>query len=273
MPRAVVLAFVLLFVPACGGEEPPTRPAPTATPDPAAQVRAIAPKVVSDAGGYELCFENSTDRFIRAVFKGDRESCGNLQRIIGPGTPKVLDVKVTGEQASASVEYEGSAIKGPYGTLAFVREGGVWKLDKLGGDFIRATAVVSVRALSTGALSVPEVQECVAEQTLKLSDAAVRKYVYSLFRLDEGSGRSALRLVDKCPKEVAIFVAEELAHGLEKQGFSRRYIECVQPRLQAYLAVTGIAPTVLSGSDNKDVGAAAVSGLIKGVDKQCRRLK
>ena len=152
------------------------------------------------------------------MFKGDREKCRNLQRIVGSGTPKVLDVKVTGEQASASVEYEGSAIKGVYGALAFVREGGVWKLDKLDDDFVRSTAIVSVRALSTGALSVPQVQECVAKQTLKLSDAAVRKYVYGLFRLEKDAGQSVLRLVNKCPKQVAIYVAEEVAHGLAKDG-------------------------------------------------------
>ena len=237
------------------------------------QVRAIAPTVISTAGGYELCFENSTDRFIRAVFKGDREQCRNLQRIVGSGTPKVLDVKVTGEQASASVEYEGSAIKGAYGALAFVREGGVWKLDKLDDDFVRSTAIVSVRALSTGALSVPEVQQCVAARTLKLSDAAVRKYVYGLFRLEKDAGQSVLRLVNKCPKQVAIYVAEEVAHGLAKEGYSQRYIKCVQPRLEAYLVLTGVGPTVLSGSDDKFFGAAAVSGLLKGLDKQCRRYK
>ena len=273
MPRAVVLVFVLVLVSACGGEAPPEPPETKATPDPAEQVRAIAPTVISTAGGYELCFENSTDRFIRAVFKGDREKCRNLQRIVGSGTPKVLDVKVTGEQASASVEYEGSAIKGAYGALAFVREGGVWKLDKLDDDFVRSTAVVSVRALSTGALSVPEVQECVAKQTLKLSDAAVRKYVYGLFRLEKDAGQSVLRLVNKCPKQVAIYVAEEVAHGLAKDGYSQRYIKCVQPMLEAYLMLTGVAPTVLSGSDDKFFGAAAVSGLLKGLDKQCRRYK
>lgn len=273
MPRPVVLVLVLVLLSACGGEDPPERPAPKATPDPAAQVRELAPKVVSGAGGYELCFEHSTDRFIRTVFKGDREKCANLQRIVGPGTPKVLEVKVTGERASASVEYVGSVIKGAFGTLAFVREGGVWKLDKLGADFMRSTAVVSVRTISTGALSVPEVQECVAKQTLKLSDGAVRKYVYALFRLDEDAGPSALRLVDKCPKEVAIFVAEEIALSLKTQGYSRRYIECLQPRLEGYMALTGIAPNVLSGSDKKDFGTDAVRGLVKGIDEQCRRFK
>ena len=273
MPRAVALLCLLMFVSACGGESPPERPAPKATPDPVAQVRELAPTVISEAGGYELCFEHSSDRFIRAVFKGDRETCRNLQRIIGPGKPKVLDVKVTGDRATASVEYEGSVLKGPYGTLTFVREGDGWKLDELDGDFMRSTAVVSVRALSTGALSVPQVQECVAKETLKLSDAAVRKYVYALFRLDEDAGQSALRLVNKCPKQVAIYVAEELAHGLRKEGYRERYIDCVQPRLEAYMMLTGVAPEVLSGSDNKGFGAAAVSGLIKGVDEQCRRYK
>src|SRR5689334_13181872 len=114
MPRAVVLVFLLLFASACGGEE---RPAPKPTPDPAAQVREIAPTVISEAGGYELCFENSTDRFIRAVFEGDREKCKNLQQIVGAGKPKVLDVKVIGEQATASVAYEGSALEGRFGSL------------------------------------------------------------------------------------------------------------------------------------------------------------
>ncbi|MDA0167560.1 hypothetical protein OJ998_00560 [Solirubrobacter taibaiensis] len=273
MPRAVSLAVLVLFVVACGGDEPPEKPTPTATPDPAAQVREIAPKVISTAGGYELCFENSTDRFIRAVFKGDREKCRNVQQIVGSGTPKVLDVKVAGEQAIASVAYEGSALKGPFGTVTFVREDETWKLDEFGDDFLRSTAVVSVRALSEGALSVPEVQECVAQQTLKLSDAAVRKYVYSLFRVDAGSGRAALRLVEKCPKAVAIYVAEEIALQLRTGGYSRRYIECLQPRLRAYMTVTGVAPTILSGSESKDFGTAAISGLIKGTDEQCRRYK
>ena len=56
---------------------------------------------------------------------------------------------------------------------------------------------------------MPEVQSCVARQTLKLSDAAVRKYAYALFRLDQDTGQAALKLVNKCPKQVAIFVAEE----------------------------------------------------------------
>jgi hypothetical protein len=273
MSRPVVLVFVLVLLSACGGEDPPQRPAPKATPDPVAQVRELAPKVVSGAGGYELCFEHSTDRFIRAVYKGDREACRNIQQVIGTGTPKVLDAKVKGDEASVSVEYAGSVVKGRYGTLEFVREGDVWKLDKVGSDFVRATAVVSVRALSTGALSVPEVQQCVARQTLKLSDAAVRKYVYALFRLDQDAGPAALRLVNKCPKQVAIYVAEELALGLKTQGYSRRYVECAQPRLEGYMALTGIAPNVLSGSDKVDFGKDAVTGLIRGVDEQCRRYK
>jgi hypothetical protein len=270
MPRPAVLLSVLLLVSACGGA---TTPEPAASPDPAAQIRELAPTVISQAGGYELCFANSTDRFIRAVFEGDREQCRNLQRIIGAGKPKVLDVQVKGEQASAAVAYEGSPIKGAFGTLTFVREGDTWKLDKLGTDFVRSTAAVSGRTLSTGALTVPEVQACVAEQTRSLSDAAVRKYVYGLFRLDEDVGRMAQRLVGKCPKEVAIYVAEELARGLQEQGYSRKYIECVQPRLEGYMALTGIAPNVLSGSDKLDFGKDAVTGLIQGVDEECRRYK
>jgi len=273
MPRAVLAVLALLFVAACGGEETPKPPAAKATPDPVAQVRELAPKLVSRAGGYELCFENSTDRFIRAVFKGDRDSCGNLQRIIGPGTPKVLDVKVTGEAATATLAFDGSPIKDAYGTLGFVREGGVWKLDKLDEAFVRSTAVVSVRAISSGALTISEVQMCVAKQSLKLSEAAVRKYVYALLRVDDGAGELALRLVNKCPKEVAIFVSEEIALRLKTDGYSRKYVECVQPRLQGYLALTGIAPQVLSGSDDKDFGADAVGGLLAGIDEECRRFK
>lgn len=103
--------------------------------------------------------------------------------------------------------------------------------------------------------------------------AAVRRYGYALFRLDQDAGRGALRRVNKCPKPVAIFVAEEIARGLEEKGYSRRYIDCVQPRLQGLLALTGVAPDILAGSDKKDFGTAAVSGLLAGVDKECRRLK
>ena len=68
-------------------------------------------------------------------------------------------------------------------------------------------------------------------------------------------------------------VRESLSGWLEKDGYSRRYIKCVQPRMEAFLTVTGVAPTILSGSENKDVGTAAVSGLLAGVDKQCRRYR
>jgi hypothetical protein len=274
MPRAVVLVFVLLLLSACGGGDPP-KPAATATatPDPAAQVREVAAKVAGEAGGYELCFENSTDRFIRALFKGDRDACRNLQRIIGPGTPKVLDVKVTGERAAVSVAYEGSAVKGRYGTLGFVREGGVWKLDRLETDFVRSTAVASVQALSVGALSVPEVQQCVAARALELSDTAVRRYVYTLYRLDDRTGPAALRLVEKCPKQVAIFVAEEVARGLEEEGYSRKYADCMQDQLEAYLVITEVAPKILAGSESVGFGTAAVAGILEGVEPECRRFK
>ena len=272
MTRAVLVLFTAaVLLSACGGDEP-SAPAAKATPDAAAQVRTIAAKVLTQAGGYELCFENSTDRFIQSAFKGDRNECGYLQRIIGPGTPHVLGVRVDGDRAFAAVEYQDSAVKGAFGTLELVREGSVWKLDKLDDGFMLSTYVASVQTLSIGALSEPEVQRCVTAQAEKMSNAAVRRYVYAMLRLDDRTGKAAFKLVKKCPRELAIFVADELVKELERDGYSKAYVKCARPRLEYSLAVTGLAPEILAGADDEDgAGVAALSGVMLGVNKFCRR--
>ena len=66
------------------------------------------------------------------------EACGNLRKVLGPGTPKVVSQQISGDTATAVVQYEDGAVEGPFGELTFVRDGKAWKLDSVDDAFMHS---------------------------------------------------------------------------------------------------------------------------------------
>ena len=233
MSRVVAVFVVCLLLAGCGDNEPAAKkPAPT--PDPVAQLRAAAEKVVSTQDGYAVCYELATERFIQAVFK-DKNQCTNLRKVLGPGTPKAVDTTIVGTTADAVIQYEGSPVEGPFGTLSFVREGNAWKLDKVDDVFMHSAFKASMHVFSNGALAVPEVQDCMAARADKMSDGAVRSW--------------------------------------REQGKSEKFLSCAQRELQGLIMLTGTAKYALKGGaeDAGGFSSAIFAGLMSGVQKHCRK--
>jgi hypothetical protein len=273
MPRAVaVLVVCVLSLCGCGGGGEPAARKPAPTPDPTAQLRAAAEKVLSTQDGYAVCYELASERFIRAVFK-DKDKCTNLRKVLGPGDPKAVDVAIAGNTADATMRYENGAVAGEFGTLSFVREGKAWKLDKLDDAFMHSAFEASMQVFTTGALAVPEVQRCMAARGGKMSDAAVRSYVYQLFRSDPKAGRTAVKIAEQCPEQLAIYVAEELTDIWRQQGKSEKFLDCAQRELEGLIMLTGVAKYALKGgaSDAGGFSSAIFVGLMSGVQKHCRK--
>jgi hypothetical protein len=235
------------------------------------RLRAAAEKVVSTQDGYAVCEQLLSARFVQSVFKQPGK-CTNLRKVLGPGTPKVVDQRISGDTATAAIQYDNGAVEGLFGTMTFVRDGSAWKLDRVDDVFMHSAFKASMQAFSDGALAVPEVQQCMAARADKMSDAKVRSYVYKLFRNDPTAGKTALAIAKQCPEAISIYVAERLTDIWRKAGRSEKFLRCAQRELEGLLMITGISDYALEGSDDAGgFASSAFAGLMIGVEKHCKQ--
>ena len=112
-------------------------------------------------------------------------------------------------------------------------------------------------------------RNCFGKQIEKLSEARLRRFSYQAMR-DENKNASKLllKMAEECPNELAVYVADALTDGMEKEGKPKAYVRCMRRGIRNLVAVTGLGPMVLKGNIN-GAGEAALMGLVSGVDAQC----
>ena len=272
LPRPVVLLTALVLAAGCGDEkkspQQPVREKPVS-----AEVNTAANTVLHSDDARLVCGTLVTTAFLDEVYGGDLQTCidhplheAEDDKI---GIEKIVDTQVQGSNAQVTVRVAGGKYKGAGGDLEFAKEGGAWKLDRYGADYLRSTFLTGVEATDTGALSVPQVRQCFGKQIGKLSEARLRRFSYQAMR-DENKNASKLllKMAEECPDELAIYVADALTDGMEEEGKPKAYVRCMRRGIRNLVAVTGLGPMVLKGNLN-GAGKAALMGLVSGVDAQC----
>ena len=140
MRRRATLAFaalgVALALSACGAADDATEGGAAVGP-PDRVVRAWA--TTQDVR--LRCEQAVTARYVRATY-GSRQGCRKREAPSPQSRPlasRVLQtVVVRGATASADVEIKGGTLAGARGTIWLVRQGGTWRINAVGTDFIRA---------------------------------------------------------------------------------------------------------------------------------------
>ena len=259
---------------ACGGDDP--EPAKPATPE--EQVRAAATKVLNstEADAKAVCTTLVTERLIDEVYKGDRQACidspVNDDEEGDPGKPKVDSVTVEGARADVVSSVEGGSGDGTRGTLLFAREGGSWKLDRFGTDYLRSAFAAAIKSTDEGALSLPEMKTCLAAKAKKMRESQLRRFIYQSIRDDPKVKATTIALAGKCPEPLAKFVAMQIGDALAKDGKKPAYVRCMKEQLAFLLGVTGLADEALKAGDD-DLSATALTAVVSGADKNCKDKK
>lgn len=258
---AIVLAGCALG--GCGGDSEPeaTRPED--------RLRNDAERVLSTRDAQLACTKLVTQRFIDEVYEGDRDTCVKTQ-ITDPeesGKPVIRDVLIDGDRGTVRVTLAGGRGDGLEGELEFVREGGAWKLDRYGADLLRGQFIVAIEQTQTGALSVPEMRTCMAEQARTMPEPLVRRFIYRASRRDPKAIDTMLRIAERCPDALAIYVAREIVKALDP-GARPAFVRCAERRLRASLSLTKLASRALRGNTDS-ASRAALSGLALGVQQAC----
>ena len=257
---------------ACGGDDP--KPAKPATPE--EQVRAAATKVLNSKDAKAVCATLLTERFIDEVYDGDRQACIdspiNDDDEGDPGKPKVDSVTAEGARADVVSSVEGGSGDGTTGTLLFAREGGRWKLDRFGTDYLRSAFAAAIKSTDEGALSLPQMKTCLAAKAQKMREAQLRRFIYQSIREDPKVKGTVIELAGKCPEALAEFVSIQIGDALAKEGDKPAYVRCTKDQLAFLLGVTGLADEALKAGDD-DVSAAALRAVLAGADKNCKGKK
>ncbi len=129
---AIGLAFALQ---ACGAADDAGDDASAGTPERVVRAWATTRSVRL------RCERAVTARYVRATY-GSRQGCRRREAPSPhsrPLAPRVRQsVVVRGATASANVELAGGTLAGARGTIRLARQGGTWRIDDVGTDFMRA---------------------------------------------------------------------------------------------------------------------------------------
>ena len=130
--RAAALGLVIV-VPAvavvgCGGDEDVER----------ALKRFATSRTVADR-----CERTVSSALVREIY-GSRSRCRTVEKrdsdVKPPQSADVGDVEVEGGTASAELRLEGGDYDGVRGRVTLIEEGGLWKVDRLGYEYLRSLA-------------------------------------------------------------------------------------------------------------------------------------
>jgi hypothetical protein len=124
-----------LALQACGAADDAVEDAPARAPEQVVRAWATTQSVRL------RCQRAVTARYVRATY-GSRHGCRRREAPSPqsrPLAPRVRQsVVVRGATASADVELVGGNVTGARGTIRLSRQGGTWRIDDVGTDFVRA---------------------------------------------------------------------------------------------------------------------------------------
>jgi hypothetical protein len=267
----VVLAATAALLSACGGGDPEGSAAQE-------QVRAAAQRIGDTHDGAVVCDRLVTARFLDEVFEGDRAACAGsgFGRTTAPseGRPTIAGVEVSGPKAYVETRQSGGPLDGVGGHLRFVREGTAWKLDGYKDDYLRGAMVAALvlgdQRGQSRALAYAPLRDCMVAQAKTVSMATVRTFTLAVMRNDPRTPKLFDKHAERCPDELAAYVAREIADALSKGAkASEAYIECVKARIRGLLNVTELSSAAMEGNTTR-AGPSALEGLARGVATVCK---
>ncbi len=254
---------------ACGGSGSSDEPDP---PTPAEQVRAVALRMLGTSDPQVTC-RLVTRRYVA-------ETYGTMARCLADDDDETLsggrvtDVTVSGARATAAVEVPpADGLARIAGTLELAREGGAWRVDRSGDDFLRSLLVAGAgKPGDRGLASSAPMRQCMQRRFAALPAATVRRLATLSSSRDPRLQAVLLREAKRCPGALADYVATELVNGLARKGSSPAFLRCMHRQLRGLLAVTGLAERALRGNTD-GAATAALGGLALGAQRNCARAR
>jgi hypothetical protein len=272
---AVLLAILAGFgLAACGGggDGSSTDEGPTVEEE----VKVAAVKAVENDDAASFCRTQVSKAYITKVYGGSAKKCANSAGTVSKHPPKAkagaAKVQPDGKHATVTVSLVGGDVDGTSGDLAMVKEGGAWKVDEYGDDFIRSSFLASIRTVDEGAISTPGMKACFTRQVKELPAATVRHLTYAA---DAGEvqeqNKGLLKMAEKCPESaLAEYGAKTLTDELDiKPGQHKPgYVKCLYKEIDLGLEVSGITTELLVPHPNL-AAVAALEGLVEGAKANC----
>lgn len=270
VPRRIVplaLLLLALCLSACGSGSGADEPDP---PSPREQVRAVALKLLATSDPQVGC-RLMTRRYVAETYR-TLARCLAAEDDDALRGARVEQVVVRGGRATAQVEVPpADGLTRIAGTLELAREGGAWRVDRGGSDFLRSLLVAGAgKPGDSGLATSAPVRRCMQKQFAALSDSAIRRFTLLASSRDRRLQRATLRLVERCPAAVADYLAAELVRALRSEGRSPAFLRCMRRELRAYLTLTGLGPRALRGNAD-DAVTAAIGGVALGAQRICAR--
>ena len=207
------------------------------------------------------CEEVTTKGFVRRVY-GSVAECRKAEKAEPDDKPptgvRVTNVKVDGDQATATVREEGGDTDGAQGTFELRKEDGGWRIDDLGVDYLRSQVNKGLDSGGSATLA-PKVSECARKALTDLSDAELKRVAYTSISERASSDGDLTRVIAPCLSEAgsgtgsgsASFLREKFEEGiassLRKSGSSRATIGCINGRLRSSISEKEIQRTATNG--------------------------
>lgn len=258
----------------CGGSDDPAPPPP---PTPQQQVKAAAQKLLDEHDAAVVCRSLVTRGFVQEVFAGDLQACAasDIAKAPTQGRQVVGDIEVGGRKASVEIVQRGGQHDGISGHYALVRDGRTWKLDAFEDDVIRTSLVLSADAAGKsdggGAFTYAPLRACATKRMQAMPIDKARAFLFAGLQGSAKAKKLGNAILTQCPRELAGYVADRLATGINEDGkHSQAWVNCMRRQLTGLLLATGLAKHALSGNTD-DVGTSALGGLAIGANRTCAR--
>jgi hypothetical protein len=265
---ALLAAFALA---SCGGGggDASTDSGPSAE----AEVKAAVAKIVATEDPKVFCKQLVSKHLVAMVYGGDVTRCLDSDEPVPQeaGKADISSVKLdpkTERSAEVKLRVDGGTQNGATGHIEMVKEGGAWKLDDYGDDFLRSVIVVEIDVIDEGAAANPLMKKCLGAQFEDLPAAKIRELTF-----EDSNDKTALvnkellKLSENCPNALADYGAEAFSEPL-KGDFPPAFIKCFRKELKFGFELTNLAPKLLVPKPD-DISVAALEGLASGAKQNC----
>jgi hypothetical protein len=272
---ALLLAILAGFgLAACGGggDAGSTDEGPTVEEE----VKGAAVTAVENDDAGSFCRTQASKRYLKAVYGGSVEKCAKSQGTVPKDPPKAkagaAKVRPDQKHATVTVSLVGGDLDGTTGEVEMVKEGGAWKVDEYGDDFIRSAFLASIETVDEGAISTPGMKACFSRQVKELPAATVRELTYDADTGDvKSQNKGLLKMAEKCPESaLAEYGAKTLTDELDfKPGRHKPgYVKCLYGEIDLGLEISGITTELLVPHPNL-AAVAALEGIVEGAKANC----